>query len=88
MRHLTIYLLMNTRSIMAVDLEPNDGGLPRWCSCQNCIVTSLEVTAVCCNDRPEIMELLSVNHVIQQTHFGLNYQKQYSPARISLQRVH
>ena len=41
-----------------VDLEPNEQGLPRWCSCENCTITSSEIEAVCCNDRPEIMELL------------------------------
>lgn len=43
-----------------VNIEANERGLPRWCSCENCSVIPNAVEAVCCNDRPEIMELLSV----------------------------
>jgi hypothetical protein len=42
-----------------IDLGPNEQGLPRWCSCGNCTITSSEIEAVCCNDRPEIIDLLS-----------------------------
>ena len=41
-----------------LDLEPDDSGLPRWCTCGNCPLTSNKIEAVCCNDRPEIVDLL------------------------------